>query len=111
MNTYTFFGIIYLVALLLGFYIPFLAGPEALKILKSPAATMSTAQRLFRLMDQIGHTMFFDSEYTHYKTSSKGHKKGDSKLWDAIKDLTPLIQGLERAKHPEEAVKYFDKLF
>jgi len=63
------------------------------------------------LIDQLLYTALGDYDHTHYKVSSHGHKKGDSKLWDAFTDLVPVIQGIERSKHPEEAIKYFDKLF
>lgn len=90
----------------LGFYFN---PAEALKIIKSPAATTTTIQRIIKLTDQLVHV--YDPEYTHYKSSGHGHEKGDSKLWDATKDLIPAIQGIERSKHPEEAIKYFNKLF
>jgi hypothetical protein len=91
----------------LGFYFN---PAETLKIIKSPAATTTTVQRIIRLMDQLVHSTY-DQEYTHYQTSGHGHKKGDSKVWDATKNLIPAIQGLERSQHPEEAIKYFNKLF
>jgi hypothetical protein len=92
----------------LGFY---MKPGEALKILKSPAASMTIAERVVRLMDQLIYTALGDYDHTHYKQASHGHKKGDSKLWDATKDLIPVIQGIERSKHPEDAIKFFDKLF
>jgi len=91
----------------LGFYFN---PAETLKIIKSPAATTTTIQRIIRLTDQLVHSVY-DQEYTHYQTSGHGHKKGDSKVWDAVKDLVPAVQGIERSKHPEEAIKYFNKLF
>lgn len=92
----------------LGFYIDF---SEALKIAKSPAATISTVQRFYKIGNMLTHTMIGDSDYTHYQVSGHGHKKGDSKLWSSIKDVAPALHAIENAAHPEESIKYFDKLF
>jgi len=90
----------------LGFYFN---PAETLKIIKSPAATTTTIERIITLGDQMLHAGNY--EYTHYKTSGRGYEKGDSKVWRATKRLIPAIQGIERSKHPEEAIKYFEKLF
>jgi hypothetical protein len=90
----------------LGFYF---SPPEALKILKSPAATTTTWQRVIKFGDQLIHVG--DTDYTTYQVSSYGHKKGDSKIWSTFKALLPAVQGIERTQTPEQAIKYFDKLF
>jgi len=84
---------------------------EGLKIFKSPAATTTTIERAVKFGDQLLHTAMFDTEYTHYKVSGHGHQAGDSKLWVTFKKMLPIIQGIERTMTPEEAIKYFDKLY
>ena len=84
---------------------------ETLKIITSPAASVTTLKRSAKFLNQLKLTMMFNTEDTHYKTSGHGFKKGDSKLWASFKKLLPVIQGIERSLAPQEAIKYFDKLF
>jgi hypothetical protein len=79
---------------------------EAYRILRTPTATMSTVERLFRFVDQFALT--YDPDKLEYKQNSGLNKKGDNKSWAYFQSLVPALSGVRKSLSPEEAIKFFN---
>lgn len=72
---------------------------EGLKILKSPAAGISTLERVANCA-----TLFTP---WNWKEIQSGRYKGWYRPWNSVMDLVPYHRAIWRTLHPEEGVKYY----
>jgi hypothetical protein len=73
---------------------------EAMKILRSPMAVMSTMESVGKLLYQLGDPT------EEYKVGGHGHKKGDKKIMKDINDLLPIIRTLHQTQNIKDQVSF-----
>jgi len=76
---------------------------EFMRILKSPAVSMTMIERVIRLWDQI----LEDSAGGEFERYVSGRKKGQTKIKYRLRDITPWWKQFERHKDIAEAVEYY----
>ena len=72
---------------------------EGLKILKSPAAGISTLERVANCWTIITPW--------NWKEIESGRYKGWYRPWNSVMDLVPYHRAIWRTLHPEEGIKYY----
>ncbi len=91
----------------------FLNPSEFVKLAVSPTAAVRPYQKgvdliWHTLTQQMPYMLWGDEEGVFYERKSGSHLKGDSKFLAKLEAMFPILNGIEKSKTPEEAVKWFD---
>ena len=78
---------------------------EAINLLQSPAAGTLVVEKIAKVGLQL------INPFEEYERSVGLKEKGDNKLYWRFKDLLPVLNNLDKARTPEESVKYLERLF
>lgn len=84
---------------------------EGLKILRSPAASMSTVETIMKLFTgvfDLGRGLIFEGEAPSYKRDTGLYDKGDWKILKPIEELTPFLKEIRAAQAPENRLKFLE---
>ena len=92
---------------------PVYGSREALRIIKSPAATVRQVESTLNLFDQVYKEGLYAFGYPledkeiYYQRKTGRYNKGDRKIRKQVEDLMPIFRGIGKSGTPEEAAKYF----
>lgn len=91
----------------------FVSIKDFIKLASSPTAAVRPFQKGLDLIDhilyeEIPYFITGDTEGLSYERKSGIHQKGDSKFLAKLEAMLPILNGLNKSRTPEEAVKWFD---
>jgi hypothetical protein len=82
---------------------------EGFKIIKSPAAAVSTATDILQL-----YNLLLQSNYEWYggedAVLQSGRFKGHSRAYKYAMEVMPLYNTIDKAMHPEELIEYYERV-
>lgn len=86
---------------------------EFLKLASSPSAAIRPFQKgmdliWFTLTEELPYIAWGDTDGIYYERKSGIHQKGDSKFTAKLEAMFPILNGIQKSRTPEEAVKWFD---
>ena len=86
---------------------------EFLKYVSSPTAVTSpiinsVALFIHLIGEEVPYLVWGDEEGMFYEKSGPGYEKGERKSIRKFEKLFPIINGIEKSKTPEQAIKWFD---
>ena len=92
---------------------PVYGSREALRIIKSPAATVRQVESTLNLFDQVYKEGLYAFGYPledkdiYYQRKTGRYNKGDRKIRKQVEDLMPGLRGFTKSGNPEDAAQYF----
>jgi hypothetical protein len=86
---------------------------EFLKYVSSPTAVTSpiinsSALLMHLIGEEVPYLLWGEDEGMFYEKSGPGYEKGERKSIRKFEKLFPIINGIEKSKTPEQAIKWFD---
>ena len=94
----------------LGANVPYAMPKEMMKLLKSPAAGMSTMQSLVALgYDSVNWTGVVSDETEFVPTYKSGKNKGRSKFTVNLEKAVPIVKNIQNLIDPENLMKFYGK--
>lgn len=81
---------------------------ESMRILRSPAVSLSTVESVFRFGNGV---IFIHGEEDEYAYDTGLHKAGDSKDMARLRRLVPIVKAIDDLRVPEEGIKIFNRNF
>ena len=85
---------------------------EFIKLAQSPTAAVRPLENISKLLSQIPDELNYifrgDREGVFYENRTGIHQKGDRKFLAYLERMSPILQGVEKSRTPDEASKWFN---